>query len=70
VRIQPTFSCEARPNEPEFMSYVFSEPPASFVTVYGVPHGGDILFAMHTLDTADPNASPALLDFVHTVGDY
>ncbi|KAG9094923.1 hypothetical protein FRC06_010334 [Ceratobasidium sp. 370] len=51
-------------------SYLMREPPPNFTPVLGVQHGGDITFVMQTLGTVNPNASPAVLELVRTVGDY
>ncbi|KAG8780522.1 hypothetical protein FRC12_022898 [Ceratobasidium sp. 428] len=51
-------------------SYVMCEPAPNFVPVYGVQHAGDIPFVMQTLPILKPDASPAVLELMRTIGDY
>ncbi|KAG8736486.1 hypothetical protein FRC12_017581 [Ceratobasidium sp. 428] len=50
--------------------YVMCEPPPNFVPVYGVQHAGDIPFVMQTLPILKPDASPAVLELMRTIGNY
>ncbi|CAE6454104.1 unnamed protein product [Rhizoctonia solani] len=51
-------------------SYIFKEPSLDYPPEYGIAHGSDTSFVMQTWGMATPNASPAAIDLMETIGDY
>ncbi|CAE6499568.1 unnamed protein product [Rhizoctonia solani] len=50
-------------------SYIFKERSSNYPD-YGVSHGSDTSFVMQTWGMATPDASPAAIDLMETIGDY
>lgn len=46
------------------------QPGPGFEPLFGIQHGGEIPFVFQTVPILDPNASPAVVELVHTIGDY
>ncbi|CAE6503840.1 unnamed protein product [Rhizoctonia solani] len=51
-------------------SYILKEPTLNYPPEYGISHGGDIPFVMQTLNIQHPNASPAAIELMESVGSY
>ncbi|KAG8687534.1 hypothetical protein FRC11_007065 [Ceratobasidium sp. 423] len=50
-------------------SYIFKERSSDYPD-YGISHGSDTPFVMQTWGMSTPNASPAAIDLMETIGDY
>ncbi|CAE6414041.1 unnamed protein product [Rhizoctonia solani] len=51
-------------------SYIFKERSLDYPPAYGIAHGSDTSFVMQTWGMSTPNASPAAIDLMQTIGDY
>ncbi|KAG8735746.1 hypothetical protein FRC11_003055, partial [Ceratobasidium sp. 423] len=51
-------------------SYILKEPSLDYSPEYGTAHGGDFPFVLQTLNISHPNASPAAVELMETIGDY
>ncbi|KAJ1304675.1 hypothetical protein OPQ81_005814 [Rhizoctonia solani] len=51
-------------------SYIFKERSLDYPPEYGIAHGSDTSFVMQTWGMSTPNASPAAVELMETIGDY
>ncbi|CAE6452760.1 unnamed protein product [Rhizoctonia solani] len=51
-------------------SYILKESSLNYAPEYGISHGGDVPFVMQTLNIQYPNASPAAIELMETIGHY
>ncbi|KAF8734832.1 Extracellular triacylglycerol lipase precursor, partial [Rhizoctonia solani] len=51
-------------------TYILKESPLIFPPQYGIGHGGDVPFVFQTLNIDSPNASPAAIELMRTIGTY
>ncbi|QRW23306.1 carbohydrate esterase family 14 protein [Rhizoctonia solani] len=51
-------------------TYILKESPLIFPPQYGIGHGGDVPFVFQTLNIDSPNASPAAIELMRTIGSY